>query len=46
MVSTSGWGSKNSNKMQIGKDTFLFLQILRNLLNMFQFETLMQKDNR
>jgi hypothetical protein len=32
--------------MQIGKDTFLFLQILRNLLNMFQFETLMQKDNR
>jgi len=45
IVPTSGWGNKNSNKMQIGKDTFLFILILRNWLNMFQFETFSQKDN-
>lgn len=44
MVSTSGWGNKNSNKMHIGKEAFLFLYILRNWLNMFQLETLIQKD--
>jgi hypothetical protein len=45
MVLTNGWGNKNSNKMQIEKDTFLFLYILRNWLNMFQLGTLIQKDN-
>jgi len=45
MVSTSGWGNKNSNIMQIREDTFLFLYVLRNWLNMFQLETLIQKDN-